>query len=73
MFLDPEWIGRGLGRQMWTDAIQRARHARFDELLIESDRFAEPFYLATGAERIGGTPSPVDGAPLPLLNVKIGS
>jgi hypothetical protein len=50
---------------------QRARIAGFDELLIESDRFAEPFYLAMGAERIGASPSPVDGAPLPLLNVKI--
>jgi hypothetical protein len=46
---------------------QRARIAGFDELLIESDRFAEPFYLAMGAERIGASPSPVNGAPLPLL------
>ena len=51
--------------------MQRARIAGFDELLIESDRFAEPCYLAMGAERFGASPSPVDGAPLPLLNVKI--
>lgn len=71
MFLEPDAIGQGLGRWMWNDAIERARAAGFAELIIESDRYAEPFYLAMGAERIGATPSPVDGAPLPLLKVGI--
>lgn len=71
MFLEPAWIGRGLGRQLWSDAIERARHEGFGELLIESDRFAEPFYLAMGAERIGATPSPVDGGRLPLLRIEL--
>jgi hypothetical protein len=53
------------------DAIRRAREAGFEELLIESDRFAEPFYLAMGAERMGAIPSPVDGAPLPLPRVRV--
>ena len=71
MFLEPDAIGRGFGRRMWRDAMQRARAAGFRELLIESDRFAEPFYLAMGATRIGATASPLDGAPLPLLRVDI--
>ena len=71
MFLEPEAIGRGLGRRMWDGAIARARTEGFGELLIESDRFAEPFYLAMGAVRIGSTHSPVDGAPLPLLEIKL--
>lgn len=40
---------------MWNDAIERARAAGFSELVIESDRFAERFYLAVGAVRIGAT------------------
>jgi GNAT superfamily N-acetyltransferase len=71
MFLEPHAIGHGHGRRMWSDAIERARAAGFSELLIESDRFAEPFYLAMGAIRLGETESPVDGAPLPLLKVEI--
>jgi hypothetical protein len=43
----------------------------FAELLIESDRFAEPFYLAMGAVKVGETRSPVDGAPLPLLKISV--
>jgi hypothetical protein len=71
MFLTPEAIGHGCGRLMWDDAIVTATALGFTRLIIESDRYAEPFYLAMGAERIGATPSPVDGAPLPVLEVHL--
>jgi GNAT superfamily N-acetyltransferase len=71
MFVEPDVIGHGLGRLLWNDAVERAKAAGFTELLIESDRFAEPFYLAMGAVRVGGTPSPVDGAELPLLRIEL--
>lgn len=71
MFLEPETIGRGYGRWLWKNAMERATAAGFAELTIESDRYAEAFYLAMGATRIGRTTSPVDGALLPLLRVEI--
>jgi GNAT superfamily N-acetyltransferase len=71
MFLEPGAIGLGYGRWMWSDAMREAKAGGFRELLIESDRFAEPFYAAMGATRIGATPSPVDGAPLPLFKVEL--
>jgi hypothetical protein len=71
MFLEPRAIGRGYGRLMWNKAVEQANQAGFSRLTIESDRFAEPFYLAMGARRIGTTRSPVDGAPLPLLQLRL--
>jgi SAM-dependent methyltransferase len=71
LFVEPHSIGRGYGRMLWEDALARARVAGFAELLIESDRFAEPFYLAMGAIKVGETPSTVDGAPLPLLKISV--
>ena len=71
LFLEPDAIGQGFGRLLWNDALERARAAGFAELEIESDRFAEPFYLAMGATRIGATRSPVDGADLPLLRIEV--
>ena len=71
MFLEPDAIGRGYGRVMWSRAIEQATALGYSELTIESDRNAEPFYLAMGARRIGATPSPVDGAPLPLLQLRL--
>src|SRR5262245_61866177 len=72
MFLEPDAIGHGFGRQMWQQAIRHAKAAGFHVLLIESDRFAAPFYQAMGATRVGATPSPVDGFPLPLFRVELG-
>lgn len=71
LFVEPHSIGRGYGRMLWQDALARARVGGFAELLIESDRFAEPFYLALGAVKVGETRSPVDGAPLPLLKISV--
>jgi GNAT superfamily N-acetyltransferase len=71
LFVEPHSIGGGYGRMLWNDALERARASGFSELLIESDRFAEPFYLAMGAVKVGETPSPVDGAPLPLLKISV--
>lgn len=71
LFVEPHSIGRGYGRMLWADALARARAAGFAELLIESDRFAEPFYLAMGAIKVGDKPSPVDGAPLPILKISV--
>lgn len=71
MFLEPDAIGQGYGRQMWNEAIQSARTAGFRQLLIESDRFAAPFYEAMGASPIGHATSPVDGFPLPLFRVDV--
>ena len=65
-------IGHGFGRVLWDDAISVAREAGFETLVSESDRYAEPFYLAMGARRVGSTTSPVDGAALPLLRVDLG-
>lgn len=71
MFLAPDAIGHGCGRLMWDDAILTATALGFNRLIIESDRYAEPFCVAMGAKRIGATPSPVDGAPLPILEVHL--
>ena len=71
LFVEPHSIGRGYGRILWEDALGRAKAAGFAELLIESDRFAEPFYLEMGAVKVGEAPSPVDGAPLPILKISV--
>jgi GNAT superfamily N-acetyltransferase len=71
MFLEPDAIGQGYGRVMWNHAIAQAKELGFSRLVIESDRYAEPFYLAMGAQRIGEAPSPVDGAALPMLELRL--
>jgi GNAT superfamily N-acetyltransferase len=67
-FVDPPAMGNGVGRRLWNDAVRRATELGHSRLLIQSDPFAEGFYLKLGAERIGEVPSgAVPGRTLPLL------
>ncbi|MFG2909424.1 GNAT family N-acetyltransferase [Kitasatospora sp. NPDC048286] len=68
LFVEPEWIGRGVGRALFERARGLAVALGLRRLTIDSDPNAEPFYLAMGATRIGSIPSgSIPGRELPLL------
>ncbi|MFD4220938.1 GNAT family N-acetyltransferase [Streptomyces griseus] len=72
MFVEPDTIGRGVGRSLFTHTMDEARRLGFTHLTIDSDPNAEPFYRSMGAVRIGVTPSgSVPGRELPLLEVAL--
>ncbi len=53
LWLQPDWIGCGLGRRLFDEAVRLAREERVVELFVNSDPNAEGFYLKMGADRIG--------------------
>ena len=68
LFVEPAAIGLGYGSELWRHAVETAGLLGFRRLRVESDPYAEPFYLARGAERIGEVPSEaLPGRQLPLL------
>jgi GNAT superfamily N-acetyltransferase len=70
LWVRPEVMGQGLGRQLVADALARARGAGAVGLDIEADPNAESFYRHLGGRRVGEVAAPVTGAPerrLPLL------
>lgn len=68
LWVDPAWIGTGLGRRLWQHAIEAARGIGFAQLRIESDPNAEGFYRAMGAHPAGVTSSgSIPGRTLPVL------
>jgi GNAT superfamily N-acetyltransferase len=72
LFVEPELIGRGVGSGLFKHLAAFATQLGFHRLTIASDPFAEPFYLAQGAVRIGGVPSgSIPGRTLPLLAVAL--
>lgn len=73
MFVEPDTIGRGVGRRLFAHTMDEARRLGFTRLTIDADPNAEPFYRAMGAVRIGATPSgSIPGRELPLLEVALG-
>ena len=72
MFVEPDVIGKGIGRQLWQHAIGSAHRLRARYLLVDADPNAEQFYVEMGAERIGDVQSGVDpNRRLPLLRYPI--
>jgi GNAT superfamily N-acetyltransferase len=72
MWVEPAWIGTGVGRRLWQHAMTTARKAGFVTLRIGADPGAEGFYRAMGAQRIGEEPSAsIPGRMLPLLRVQV--
>jgi GNAT superfamily N-acetyltransferase len=74
MFVDPDHIRRGIGRRLWAHTVDTARGAGLVSFSLDADPFAEPFYLAMGAVRIGTSPSAVrPGRELPRLTFTVPS
>ncbi|MDE2149689.1 MAG: GNAT family N-acetyltransferase [Gammaproteobacteria bacterium] len=59
----PVGRGRGVGRALLAQALSLAAAGGATALSIDSDPYAEPFYLACGARRVGLVAAPVAGSP----------
>jgi GNAT superfamily N-acetyltransferase len=71
LFVEPELIGTGVGGALLERALERARAAGADCLVIESDPNAEPFYRSRGAVPAGHRRSASTGRRLPLLRLPL--
>lgn len=72
LFVAPEAIGIGVGTALWAHMLGTAEAQGYSRLSIESDPYAEAFYLARGAVRVGSVPSTLlEGRHLPLLEVEV--
>jgi GNAT superfamily N-acetyltransferase len=70
LWVRPDHMGHGLGRQLLANALAHARAGGAVGLDIEADPNAEPFYRRLGGHRVGDIAAPVPGAAerrLPLL------
>jgi GNAT superfamily N-acetyltransferase len=74
MFVAPSATGRGIGRALFTDALDIARASGVETLRIDSDPNAAGFYERMGARRIGETPSAsIPGRVLPVYVIGVSS
>jgi GNAT superfamily N-acetyltransferase len=69
----PDVMGRGVGRSLFTHAVDHARALEFKSIEIESDPNAEGFYQRMGARRVGARMIELEGEhrELPVLIYEI--
>jgi GNAT superfamily N-acetyltransferase len=70
LFIDPEFIGQGWGKHLLSAAIDVAKNHKAKSIKLQGDPFAEDFYLANGAVKVGETEShSLPGRFLPLIEI----
>ncbi|MFC7404679.1 GNAT family N-acetyltransferase [Georgenia alba] len=68
LFVDPPWIGTGVGGALLTAALRQARARGVREVGLDADPGAEPFYARFGAVTVGTSPSgSIPGRTLPRM------
>lgn len=72
LFVEPEYIGCGVGRLLIQHAIQRLSEHGAERLIIQGDPHATDFYVAAGARQVGTRESDsIPGRDLPLFEIDI--
>jgi ribosomal protein S18 acetylase RimI-like enzyme len=69
----PEYIGKGVGRQLFFHAAELSRQRGYKLLQLEADPNAQGFYEKMGMSRIGEHLGEVDGQPriLPVMEMTV--
>jgi ribosomal protein S18 acetylase RimI-like enzyme len=69
----PEYMGQGVGKQLFLDATSRARQMGYKTLQLEADPNAAGFYERMGMRKIGERIGEVEGQPrtLPIMEMRL--
>lgn len=69
----PEYMGQGVGKQLFLDTISRARGMGYKTLQLEADPNAVGFYEKMGMHKIGERIGEVEGWPrvLPVMEMDL--
>lgn len=72
LFVDPDWIGHGIGTVLFHHAVDLSRMRGFNSIVIQSDPHASGFYESLGCTRTGERESgSIPGRSLPIYTFKI--
>jgi N-acetylglutamate synthase-like GNAT family acetyltransferase len=71
MWVTPDSIGTGLGKELFLDAMDRAATLEVREIEISADPNAAGFYERMGASQIGETDASIDGQVRKLPRLRI--
>ena len=63
LWVAPQHMRCGLGRELISHAMQTAAAAGATSMIVDADPNAESFYIACGAKRIGEVAAPIAGQP----------
>jgi ribosomal protein S18 acetylase RimI-like enzyme len=73
LWVSPEFIGKGVGKELFLHAVALARQRGYERLQLEADPNATGFYEKMGMKKVGERTSDVEGQRrhLPILEIRL--
>ena len=71
LWVTPAWIGTGIGKELFLDAMEKAAALAVRDVEISADPNAAGFYKRMGATQIGEVDASIDGQSRKLPRLKI--
>lgn len=71
-FIDPDYQGRGVGRLIWSQLLERAQAYAMTDVRLDADPNAVLFYEAMGFQVVGDAPSgSIPGRRIPHMTLSL--
>lgn len=71
LFVDPDFIGNGLGKLLISDFLIRMEEMGMEEIVLDADPNAETFYSKYGFQVVGKLGSSIPGRYLPVMKYEL--
>jgi predicted GNAT family N-acyltransferase len=71
LFIAPEHIGSGLGKQLLFDFLDRVKDEGYQIVILDADPHAAEFYKKFGFKVVGKRASSVSGRFLPIMELSV--
>ena len=71
LFVDPDYIGKGYGKLLFNDFLQRIEGSQASRIILDADPNAAKFYSKIGFVTIGKLPTSIKDRYLPIMELKL--
>ena len=71
LFILPEYIGKGFGKYLMNDFLNRMKEEKFNKITLDSEPNAESFYLKFGFKKIGEFETSIKNRFMPIMEINL--
>ncbi|HEU4789905.1 MAG TPA: GNAT family N-acetyltransferase [Flavobacterium sp.] len=69
LFILPEYIGKGFGKYLMDDFLNRMKNEKFEKITLDSEPNTEKFYLKIGFKKIGEFETSIKNRFMPIMEM----
>jgi GNAT superfamily N-acetyltransferase len=71
LFILPKYIGKGFGKYLMNDFLNRMKNENFEKITLDSEPNAENFYLKFGFKKIGEFETSIKNRFMPIMEIHL--